>query len=109
MFSTRSLVGAAVTAFVVGIVTSLALRPTDPGPAPQVNADSQQQVVRHKWRMPLSSSRSLPGSGEQPIWLTERVKQASNGAFIIEMFDPGEIVPAFAINDAVSDRKVQAG
>ena len=109
MFSTRSLVAAAVTAFVVGIVTSLALRPTDELAAPQISADNQEQIVRHKWRMPLSSSRSLPGSGEQPIWLTERVKEASNGSFIIEIFDPGEIVPAFAINDAVSDRKVQAG
>ena len=83
MFSMRSLIAAAVTAFVVGIVASLALRPTDSGLVSQVNAGNQEQVVRHKWRMPLSSSRSLPGSGEQPIWLTERVKQASNGAFII--------------------------
>ena len=92
MFSTRSLVAAAVTAFVVGIITSLALRPTDNLPKPRVSGDNQEQVVRHKWRMPLSSSRSLPGSGEQPIWLTERVKQASNGSFVIEIFDPGEIL-----------------
>ncbi len=109
MFSTRSFVTAAITAFVVGIITSLALRPTDNRSTPQIQTDNTGQVIRHKWRMPLSASRSLPGSGEQPTWLTERVKQASNGAFVIEMFDPGEIVPSFAITDAVSDRKVQAG
>ena len=109
MFSTRSLIAAAMTAFVVGIIASLALRPTGDGAHNKIEANSQEKVIRHKWRMPLSSSRSLPGSGEQPIWVTERIKKASNGAFIIEIFDPGEIVPAFAINDAVSDRKVQAG
>ena len=109
MFSTRSLIAAAMTAFVVGIIASLALRPTVDGAHNKIEANSQEKVIRHKWRMPLSSSRSLPGSGEQPIWVTERIKKASNGAFIIEIFDPGEIVPAFAINDAVSDRKVQAG
>ena len=98
-----------MTAFVVGIIASLALRPTVDGAHNKIEANSQEKVIRHKWRMPLSSSRSLPGSGEQPLWVTERIKKASNGAFIIEIFDPGEIVPAFAINDAVSDRKVQAG
>ena len=109
MFSTSSLIAAAMTAFVVGIIASLALRPTGNGAHNKIEANSQEKVIRHKWRMPLSSSRSLPGSGEQPLWVTERIKKASNGAFIIEIFDPGEIVPAFAINDAVSDRKVQAG
>ena len=109
MFSKRSLIAAAMTAFVVGIIASLALRPTGDGAHNKIEANSQEKVIRHKWRMPLSSSRSLPGSGEQPLWVTERIKKASNGAFIIEIFDPGEIVPAFAINDAVSDRKVQAG
>ena len=109
MFSSRSIIFATITAFVVGVIASLALRPTNNAPTKQIQVDGQQQVVRHKWRMPLSASRNLPGSGEQPTWLTQRVKEISNGAFIIDMYDPGEIVPSFAITDAVSDRKVQAG
>ena len=109
MFSSRSIIFATITAFVVGIIASLALRPTNNAPTKQIQVDGQQQVVRHKWRMPLSASRNLPGSGEQPTWLTQRVKEISNGTFIIDMYDPGEIVPSFAITDAVSDRKVQAG
>ena len=109
MFSSRSIIFATITAFAVGVIASLALRPTNNASTKQVKVEGQQQVIRHKWRMPLSASRNLPGSGEQPTWLTQRVKEVSNGAFIIDMYDPGEIVPSFAITDAVSDRKVQAG
>ena len=109
MFSSRSIIFTTISAFVVGIIASLALRPTNNTSAKQIQVEGQQQTVRHKWRMPLSASRNLPGSGEQPTWLTQRVKEISNGAFIIDMYDPGEIVPSFAITDAVSDRKVQAG
>ena len=109
MFSSRSIIFATITAFVVCVIASLALRPTNNAPTKQIQMDGQQQVIRHKWRMPLSASRNLPGSGEQPTWLTQRVKEISNGTFIIDMYDPGEIVPSFAITDAVSDRKVQAG
>ena len=37
------------------------------------------------------------------------VNEASGGAFVIDLFDPGELVPTFAITDAVRDRKVEAG
>ena len=64
--------------------------------------------MRHRWRVPLSVVRNLPG-GETVLWLEKAVIGASGGAFVIDLFDPGEIVPAFAITDAVRDRKVEAG
>ena len=108
MFSTRSLLIAALVAFLAGLVASLALRPGDRTQV-RVPSNETSQVVRHKWRMPMHASRNLPGSGETPTWLTETLEKSSDGAFIIEMFDPGELVPVFAITEAVRDRKVQAG
>ena len=109
MFSSRSIIFAVAIAFAAGVIVSLALRPSSSTKIKQVTTNGQEQVIRHKWRMPLSASRSLPGAGEQPTWLTQKVKTISKGTFIIDMYDPGEIVPSFAITDAVSDRKVQAG
>lgn len=108
MFSTRATVFAAAVAFAVGMLASLGVRP--PGQAAVAAfADESAAEVRVRWRMPLAASRNLPGNGETPIWLVDELKRVSNGAFIVDLFDPGEIVPAFAITDAVRDRKVPAG
>ena len=108
MFSKRSVLVAVAVAFVAGLVVSLAVRPPG-GSAPAAVVADGEIAVRVDWRMPLSASRNLPGGGETPVWLSEALLEASNGAFVLRLFDPGEIVPAFAITDAVRDRKVQAG
>jgi TRAP-type mannitol/chloroaromatic compound transport system substrate-binding protein len=108
MFSVRAMVVAVVVAFVTGTIISLAVRP--PGQAAaKVNNDVTPGEARIRWRLPLSASRNLPGSGETPVWVSERLAAATNGEFVVDLFDPGEIVPAFAITDAVRDRKVPAG
>jgi len=108
MFSVRALLVATVVAFVAGTITSLAVRP--PGQAAaKAPSDTTTDALRVHWRMPLSATRNLPGSGEIPVWFAKQLLASSNGAFQIDLFDPGEIVPAFAITDAVRDRKVPAG
>ena len=108
MFSTRSVIVAVVVAFAAGSVVSLAIRPADRVAVKAAVVDGDTEV-RIRWRMPLSASRNLPGSGETPVWVSDRLKAASNGAIVIDLYDPGEIVPAFAITDAVRDRKVPVG
>ena len=110
MFSKQALLTAVGAAFVFGLVASLAVRPPSAPPvgAAQSNVDSKV-VERIRWRIPLSSSRNLPGSGETQLWMAEAVGKASAGGIHFQLFDPGEIVPAFAITDAVRDRKVPAG
>ena len=112
MFSKRATLVAAAVAFLAGLGASLALRPPGAGaPVAQaaVPADAGAAPVRVRWRVPLSAPRSLPGSGETPIWLAESLAASTAGAVELTLFDPGEIVPAFAITDAVRDRKVAAG
>ena len=108
VFSARSVVLAVVVAFLVGIVASLAVRP--PGErAPQGTVGGDAKSVRDYWRVALSAPRSLPGSGETLIWLADTMGRASNGAFVLDLYDPGEIVPAFSITEAVRDGKLPAG
>lgn len=109
MFSKRAAIVAVVIAFVAGLAASLAVRP--PGAQARVAAtpDEGGEPVRIRWRVPLSAPRNLPGSGETPVWLAESLLAASGGGVVLQLFDPGEVTPAFAVTDAVRDRKVQAG
>ena len=114
MFSARAMLLAMLVAFVVGIVASLALRPPSAtsGEAHGLaagEASLDETAVRIRWRVPLSSPRNLPGSGETIIWMADALAASSGGAMVLQLFDPGEVVPAFAVTDAVRDRKVQAG
>jgi TRAP-type mannitol/chloroaromatic compound transport system substrate-binding protein len=51
----------------------------------------------------------MPVLGDNPVYLTQMIKAASGGAIDLQIFEPGEIVPAFSITDAVRDGKVSAG
>ncbi len=108
MFSSRSIIIATTVAFIAGMVATLAIRDTGNQPVADVD-DTVETVVRYRWRVPMSAPRALPGTGETPQYLASALLKASGGEFVIDLFDPGEIVPAFAITDAVRDRKVPAG
>ena len=96
-------------AFVAGLVLSLAVRPPGAGVAAVAVRNDADVEVRISWRVPLSAPRNLPGSGETPIWLAESLAETTAGAVVLDLYDPGELAPAFAVTDAVRDRKVQAG
>ena len=105
----RAAAVAVIVAFCVGIIGSLAVRP--PGgeaPAPR-SASQSETAVRIHWRLPVVFQTTLPVLGDNPIFVADMVRRASNGAFRIDVFEPGEIVPAFSVTDAVRDRKVEAG
>ena len=110
VFSARAALCGVLVAFVAGVLLSLAIRPPGAASQPTVEADGVSGVtVRARWRVPLSSPRNLPGSGETPIWFAETLAAATDGAVVVQLYDPGELAPAFAITEAVRDRKVQAG
>ncbi len=110
MISKRAFYLATAIAFVAALILARSIEVLSGRDATlQTATDASGQPVRVRWRMPLSASRSLPGAGETPIWLAETLLKASHGAFVLDLYDPGEIVPAFAITDAVRDRKVEAG
>ena len=109
MFSKRATVVAVVVAFVAGAVVTLAIRPPGASAPPVAVTTAEGVTERIRWRVPLSAARNLPGSGETPVWLADALLAATAGGIRLDLYDPGELAPAFAITDAVRDRKVQAG
>ena len=110
MFSKRATIVFVAVAFIAGAIVTLAIRPPGVAGAQVVAAKSATGVPeRIRWRVPISAPRSLPGSGETPVWLVGALLDATGGGIRLDLYDPGELAPAFAIGDAVRDRKVQAG
>ena len=99
-------------AFVVGIIGSLALRP--PGqPAAPANVSNANEISTAleptSWRVPVVFQTTLPVLGDNPVYVADLIERASAGAFKLNLFEPGELVPAFSVTDAVRDGKVEAG
>lgn len=104
---------AVVVAFAAGLLGSLALRPPGgSGSNPESAAASPRAAstgTAFRWRMPVAFGTNLPALGDNALHVSETLRAASDGAMVLEIFEPTEIVPAFEITDAVSKHKVQAG
>ena len=95
------------TAFVIGCLASLAIRP--PASSESASAAQGAGLAAARWRLPVAFGTNLPALGDNPVWVTQQILLASDGQLQLEVFEPGEIVPAFSIVDAVKEGKVQAG
>jgi len=99
---------AVVVAFLVGMLGTLAIRP--PGESTGSVAQTDEGVtVAVRWRVPVAFATTLEVLGDNVIWVTDAIKRSSNGAIVLEPFEPGEVVPPLNIVDAVREGKVQAG
>ncbi len=103
--SNRAALTAVLTALFVGLLASLALRP-----APnRVDSDSVGPLDEVRWRLPVAFGTNLPALGDNALYVGERIEAISGGLFRVEIFEPGKLVPAFSIVDAVREKKVPAG
>ena len=106
--SIRSLVVAVLVAFATGLVASLALRPPsgERTTSPSASGPAGERV---QWRVPTAFGTHLPGLGTNMPWVADQIRAGSEGRLDLEVFEPGELAPAFSITDAVRDGKVEAG
>lgn len=108
----RAFAVAVVIAFGAGLLASLALRP--PGtPSALADPDAGQQaeagIRRLRWRVPVAFGTNLPALGDNILYVRDALDATSGGAVDLDIHEPGEVVSAFAITDAVRDGKVPAG
>lgn len=105
--SPRALLLGVVTAFAAGALASLALRPPGGGTAPAVAAGGGIESVR--WRISSSFTSTMPVIGGTPKKLAAELREISGGAIDLTYYEPGAVVPAFEITEAVRNRKIEAG
>jgi TRAP-type mannitol/chloroaromatic compound transport system substrate-binding protein len=69
-------------------------------------ATAQENV---RWGIPMSFGSNLTALGDTMPWVSEQLKLISGGTVNLQVFEPGKLVPALGIFDAVSTGKVEAG
>ncbi len=80
---------------------ALALTATASSPA-----DAQERV---RWRVPIAFPSSLPALGDNMPWVAEQVAAATDGRIEMRVIEPGEMVPALELSEAVGQGQVTAG
>jgi len=61
------------------------------------------------FKTPSAFGTNLPITGSTSVYFADVLEKVSGGNMKIKMFEPGELMPAFDIHQAVSDGQVQAG
>ena len=109
--SNKAALFAVAMALAVGFITSLAVRPVHIGTSQSLDSPETQSAsqVRIRWRVPVVFQTTWPVLGDNPVYVSQMIKEASRGAFLLDIFEPNEIVPPFSITDAVRDQKIEAG
>lgn len=69
-------------------------------------ATAQENV---RWGIPMSFGSNLTALGDTMPWVSDHLKKISGGTVNLQVFEPGKLVPALGIFDAVSSGKVEAG
>jgi TRAP-type mannitol/chloroaromatic compound transport system substrate-binding protein len=59
-------------------------------------------------KVPMAYPSKLPGLGTTIIWMSERIGILSDNTMKIEIYEPGALIPAFEMLDAVHAGKVNA-
>jgi TRAP-type mannitol/chloroaromatic compound transport system substrate-binding protein len=62
-----------------------------------------------RWRMVTSWPRNLPGPGFSAQRIADRISVLSAGRLEVQVFAAGELVPAFAVQEAVGNGTVELG
>ena len=99
-------------ALLLGVLASLAIRP--PGEERKAFEQARDQTqatvaASIRWRVPISISTSLEGLGDGIVRVADFLVRSTDNRFRLDIFEPGEIVPALGVFDAVREGKTQAG
>jgi TRAP-type mannitol/chloroaromatic compound transport system substrate-binding protein len=97
------LVGLAAGVVIAGLVAD---REVAPGPAERAATPAAEPV---RWRMASTFAGTLTLLGESGKRLESRLALISGGEIELRFFEPGALVPAFEVFDAVSAGSVDAG
>ncbi len=113
--SKREALVAVLVAFCVGVIGSLSLTAGS-----RINHGSPNRFQGSidaglssapliRWRVTSAFGTHLPALGENAVQVADRLRAATGGQIDWTVDDPGEVVPAFSIVDAVRAGKIEAG
>jgi TRAP-type mannitol/chloroaromatic compound transport system substrate-binding protein len=72
-------------------------------------ASAAQAQDRVRWQVPIAFASTLTALGDTLPWVAEQIEKMSDGSIQMIVAEPGKVVPALGIFDAVSEGKIEAG
>jgi TRAP-type mannitol/chloroaromatic compound transport system substrate-binding protein len=107
--SKREALVAVLIAFAAGVLAAGSLANHAPVSIPSELAAEGSSTPALRWRVSSAFGTNLPALGQNPVQVADRLRRASGGRIDWTVDDPGKVVPAFAIVDAVRAGKIEAG
>jgi TRAP-type mannitol/chloroaromatic compound transport system substrate-binding protein len=74
-----------------------------------LSREAAADLDRVRWPVPMAFASNLTALGDAMPWVAEQLKLVSGGSIDLKVFEPGKMVPALGIFDAVSEGKSEAG
>ncbi|MCY0146828.1 TRAP transporter substrate-binding protein [Hoeflea sp. G2-23] len=74
-----------------------------------ISLGSQANAQQANWKFSSAYNRTVPIFGEAALGIAQKTTEASNRQLRIQFFDPGALVPAAGIFDAVGEGAIDAG
>jgi TRAP-type mannitol/chloroaromatic compound transport system substrate-binding protein len=71
-----------------------------------IPADAQERI---RWRVPIAFPSALPALGDNMPWVADQLMTATDGRIELRVVEPGEMVPALELSEAVGQGQVTAG
>ncbi len=68
--------------------------------------DAQDRI---RWRVPIAFPSALPALGDNMPWVADQLLAATDGRIELRTVEPGEMVPALELSEAVGQGQIQAG
>lgn len=110
-WNNRTALFAVVVAFSIGVLGALASRSeSEAAKAAAVGLPGTVGSAKPiTWRVPVAFGTNLPALGDNILYVTDTLKQATNGRVAFNVFEPGMLIPAFSITEGVKSKKIAAG
>lgn len=110
-WNNRTALFAVVVAFSIGVLGALASRSeSEAAKAAAVGLPGTVGSAKPiTWRVPVAFGTNLPALGDNILYVTDTLKQATNGRVAFNVFEPGMLIPAFSITEGVKSKKIDAG
>lgn len=72
-------------------------------------APATAEIDEIRWAVPISFASTLTALGDTLPWVAERLEAVSDGRIMIEVVEPGAMIPALAVFESAATGQIEAG
>jgi len=74
-----------------------------------MTAPATAEIDEIRWAVPISFASTLTALGDTLPWVAERLADVSDGKIMLEVVEPGAMIPALAVFESAATGQIEAG